>query len=85
MSSRNKKGNVKDVTEKKLLQLPDVAADVINAFVFNGEQVIKKEQILYLPPRTSFKVNDSIHEIERDVLLAIDMYRFRNAISNHAI
>ena len=35
----------KDITEKQLEALNDVFADIINALIFNGRQVVKEDEL----------------------------------------
>lgn len=39
----------KDITQKRLQSYPDVAADLINASVYNGKSVVKAEELVLLP------------------------------------
>lgn len=58
----------KDLTEKALLSCNDVFADVINGTFFNGEEVVKSEELVDTSPVTQFK-NDKneLHEQVRDI------------------
>lgn len=57
----------KDITEKQLEALDDVFADMINALVFNGRQVVKEDELEPAIPQSQFKAGSAIHEQERDV------------------
>jgi len=59
----------KDMAEKLLFDYNDVFADIINGFIFEGEQRIKPEQLRESKIRSQYKANtDKIHEQERDIL-----------------
>ena len=56
----------KDITEKTLEAYNDVFADIINVLLFNGELLVKEDELEEDAPRSSYKVKDKIHEMERD-------------------
>lgn len=58
----------KDITEKHLIEIDDVFADVINGTIFKGEQVVKENELQDLPVKSQFKADSNkIHEQERDI------------------
>lgn len=58
----------KDISEKILMDYNDVFADIMNGFLFNGEQVIKPDQLVDMQTHSQFKADgQSLHEEERDV------------------
>ena len=57
----------KDITEKTLEAYNDVFADIVNVLLFNGEQLIRPEDLVDQTPRSVYKADDKIREIERDV------------------
>lgn len=57
----------KDVTEKILESFNDVFADIVNVLLFNGEEVVKPDELIAQAPRTAYKADGKIREIERDV------------------
>ena len=57
----------KDITEKMLFTYNDVFADVVNALLFKGEQVIAEEELVDQAPRAAYKTDGVIRDIERDV------------------
>ena len=57
----------KDITEKILLSYTDVFADVVNGLLFKGEQIILPEELVDQAPRTIYKAEGRIREVERDV------------------
>ncbi|MBR2214558.1 MAG: Rpn family recombination-promoting nuclease/putative transposase [Selenomonadaceae bacterium] len=59
----------KDITQKRLEDYPDVFADIFNVLLFKGEQVIKptEEDLEPALPRSIYKMDEKIHEQERDV------------------
>lgn len=44
----------KDVTQKNLEAFPDVAADLLNAFIYEGKQVIQADALLPAPTETTY-------------------------------
>ena len=58
----------KDITEKTLIAYTDVFADIVNALLFKGPQIIKPEDLVDQLPRSIYKADGKIREIERDVL-----------------
>ena len=57
----------KDITEKILESYNDVFADIVNVLLFDGEIVIKPEELIDQSPRAAYKADEKIREIERDV------------------
>lgn len=57
----------KDITKKTLEAYNDVFADIVNVLLFNGEQLIRPEDLVDQTPRSVYKADDKIREIERDV------------------
>lgn len=57
----------KDITEKHLEELNDVFADIVNVLLFDGEQLVKENELETDTTKTMFKANGEIHEQERDV------------------
>ena len=55
----------KDITEKTLFAYNDVFADVVNALLFNGEQVIAEKELVDQTPRAAYKADGVIRDIER--------------------
>ncbi len=58
---------VKDITEKILLSYADVFADVVNGLLFKGEKILLPEDLVDQTPRTIYKADGMIREVERDV------------------
>lgn len=60
----------KDLAEKILFDYNDVFADIINNVIFNGEQVVKEDELENVGVHNEHRhVNDGkLHETERDVL-----------------
>lgn len=56
-----------DVAEKLLESYNDVFADIVNVLLFSGEPVIKPEELVDQAPRSAYKADGRIREIERDV------------------
>lgn len=58
----------KDITEKVLADYNDVFADIVNVFVYNGEQVICPSDLENTSVHAQYKAEDGkLHEEERDV------------------
>ncbi len=58
----------KDITQKNFEAYNDVAADIINGSLFNGEQIISPDSLIDAQPFSQYKADDSkLHEQERDV------------------
>ena len=68
----NRKGEKlgeKDILEKKLLMFNDVFATFVNGIMFDGEQVIKEDELLDVPSWSQYKGDDSRHRFQdRDVV-----------------
>ncbi len=46
-----------DVVEKILESYNDVFADIVNVLLFNGESVIKPDELVDQAPRTAYKAD----------------------------
>ena len=58
----------KDITEKKLLSYNDVFADVINGTIFEGQEIVRSEELTDANPVTQFKDDKNTHREQiRDV------------------
>ena len=57
----------KDQTQKRLEDFSDIFADIINALLFNGEEIIKADELETITAKDTYTVESKIHEIERDV------------------
>lgn len=57
----------KDIAEKTLEAYNDVFADIVNVLVFGGKQVIKPESLMNATPTSQYKIDNKLHEQERDV------------------
>ena len=58
----------KDLTEKILEDYNDVFADIINAFVFEGKDVVHPDSLRNSSVHSQYKASDQkLHELERDV------------------
>ena len=59
----------KDLSEKLLEEYNDVFADIVNVLLFDGEEVIKPDELYSSEARAQYKAEDGIlHEQERDVV-----------------
>ena len=50
----------KDITEKALENYNDVFADIVNALVFDGEEVVKGTELEQVLPRGAYKEEGSV-------------------------
>ena len=57
----------KDATEKLLEDYNDVFADIANALLFKGQQIIQENDLTPERPRSIYKADGKFHEQERDV------------------
>ena len=57
----------KDTTEKILESYNDVFSDIVNALLFSGKPVLSADELEDQAPRSYYKADGKIHEIERDV------------------
>lgn len=57
----------KDITEKILADYNDVFADIMNGFLFRGEQVVSPDDLETTKDKSQYKSDGRIHEQERDV------------------
>ena len=57
----------KDIAEKVLEDYNDVFADIVNVLLFQGEQIVKPEQLEDKTLRSSYKADGKLREIVRDV------------------
>ena len=57
----------KDITQKILESYNDVFADIVNVLLFDGEQVIHPDELEDQAPRSAYKADGKVREMERDV------------------
>jgi hypothetical protein len=57
----------KDISEKILESYNDVFADIVNVLLFNGEQVVDPSDLTDQAPRSAYKADGKLREVERDV------------------
>ena len=58
----------KDKTTRRLEEYNDVFADIINVLVFNGERVVKEDELVDIDTKSEFAADDKgLHGQERDV------------------
>ena len=58
----------KDITEKTLESYNDVFADILNALLFNGKQVVDPNDLEDQNPHSFYKADGKLRELERDVV-----------------
>lgn len=57
-----------DINQKLLEDYNDVFADIMNVFLFNGEQRVKEKDLHSTKDKSAYRHNGKIHEQERDVI-----------------
>ena len=57
----------KDASEKILESYNDVFSDIVNVLLFKGRRVLSENELEDQAPRSYYKADGKIHEIERDV------------------
>ena len=57
----------KDITEKTLISLNDVFADIVNGLLFHGKQVLKEEALIDAQPLSTYRARSALRMQERDV------------------
>ena len=57
----------KDIAEKILEDYPDVFADIVNGFLFSGNEVVKPEELEDMQLRSAYRAELKLHDMERDV------------------
>jgi hypothetical protein len=75
----------KDITERTLESYNDVFADIVNVLLFNGEQIVKEDDLEQVTTNSCYKIGDNIKEQERDEeklwknnLIRISAFGFEN-------
>lgn len=58
----------KDATEKILKSYNDVFSDSVNVLLFQGRPVLSPDELKGQAPRSYYKADGRLHEIERDVV-----------------
>ena len=57
----------KDTTQKRLEDFEDIFADISNVLLYDGEDVIKENELETVTTKDTYTVEQQIHEVERDV------------------
>ena len=57
----------KDIAEKLLEAYNDVFADIVNTLLFKGERIIQPDELEDQAPRSAYKADGKLREMERDV------------------
>ncbi len=57
----------KDTTQKRLEDFEDIFADISNVLLYDGEDVIKENELETVTAKDTYTVEKQIHEVERDV------------------
>lgn len=57
----------KDVAEKILESYNDVFSDIVNVLLFNGKEVVASDELEDQAPRSWYKADGKVREMERDV------------------
>ena len=58
----------KDMLEKKLEAYNDVFADIVNVLLFDGEEIVKEDELEQITTHSTYKSDGKIREQDRDVL-----------------
>lgn len=58
---------VKDISEKTLEECNDVFADIVNVLLFDGEEIIKPEDLIEGSPYSNYTENGKLRSQERDI------------------
>ena len=58
----------KDLSEKILVAYDDVFADIVNVLLFQGQPVIRPEELEEKEAKTFYKESGILHELDRDVV-----------------
>lgn len=59
--------NQKDIVEKTLIACNDVFADIVNVLLFDGERLVKEEELTDAQVNSHYKADGKLREQERDV------------------
>ena len=57
----------KDTTQKRLEDFEDIFADICNVLLYDGENVIKENELETVTVKDTYTAEQKIHEVERDV------------------
>lgn len=57
----------KDIAEKLLEDYNDVFMDIVNVLLFDGEPLVKEDELVNVKDRSQYKIANKLHEQERDV------------------
>lgn len=57
----------KDITEKLLADYNDVFADIVNVLLFDGQNIIKEDELFNTKDKSQYKADGKVHEQERDL------------------
>ena len=72
----------KDISERMLISYNDVFADIIDFYFFNGENVVKENELEQAQEVSAYKEDGKLYELRRDELKnwkkAKKDIRFRN-------
>lgn len=58
----------KDLSEKILVAYDDVFADIVNVLLFQGQQVIRPEELEEKEAKAFYKESGTLHALDRDVI-----------------
>ena len=65
----------KDIAEKILEDYPDVFADIVNGFLFNGNEVVRSEELEDMKLRSAYRAELKLHDMEREDMKLRSAYR----------
>ena len=58
----------KDLSEKILVEYDDVFADIVNVLLFQGQQVIRPEELEEKEAKAFYKESGTLHALDRYVI-----------------
>lgn len=57
----------KDIVEKTLESYNDVFADIVNVLLFDGDEVIKENELQPAREKSMYKIDGKVYQQERDI------------------
>ena len=57
----------KDIVEKTLESYNDVFADIVNVLLFDGDEVIKENELQPTREKSMYKIDGKVYQQERDI------------------
>ena len=57
----------KDIVEKILEDYPEVFADIVNVLLFDGDEIVRPDELKSASPVSMYKADGKLHQQERDI------------------